>query len=340
MLHTTESQNLEQGMRLPLVSIALATFNGEQFIAEQVESLIAQTYPNLEIIISDDGSTDRTFSILKSYAERYSHIFIYSNNGEKGLRKNFEHALKKCNAPYIALCDQDDVWLPGKIALLVEQIGEASLIYHDSLLVNAAGHSLNRRVVKKEYTGKDPKVFLLKNVVSGHACLFKKELLEAALPFPGVMYPDWWLAAIAADQDGVRYCPEVLVHYRQHSNNTSDFMGSRRDKADAYESHMQDILRFQSFTRLKRSNSFFHEWYLLNENKSSKWFCFRLFYLSLRNRGTLFLLFNKSRRSVFFRCLGFLWGFSLKGIIDKKYHFNASQPVSRAASSEALLKSA
>src|SRR5687767_13263616 len=120
----------------PLVSIALATFNGQRFLAEQLDSLLRQTYSNLEIIISDDGSTDATVNIVASYAAAYPHIFVYRNTGEKGVASNFQHAIRQCKGDLIAFCDQDDIWLPGKIEKLVKEIGDASLIYHDSLLIN------------------------------------------------------------------------------------------------------------------------------------------------------------------------------------------------------------
>jgi glycosyltransferase involved in cell wall biosynthesis len=315
----------------PMVSIALATFNGEGFVAEQLESLVNQTYPNLEIIVSDDGSEDDTLSILESYAIRYPFITIVLNDGEHGVEKNFENSLKYCNGELIALCDQDDIWHPSKIEILVNTIGDASLIYHNSLLIDQEGCSLRKTAIDKQYSGNNPKVFLLKNIVSGHACLFKKKLLEAALPFPEGLSHDWWLAAVAADECGIKYQPDVLVQYRQHSNNTSDFLGRRLENSrpTVPDIYLEEMTRFHSFQRLKQYPAFFGEWYRLNKNKTSKWFCFRLFYLCIANNKTLFLLYNKSRFSVFFRCLAYLWGMMLKKIVDDKYNFVAEEFVTK-----------
>jgi glycosyltransferase involved in cell wall biosynthesis len=307
----------------PMVSIALASLNGGRFIAEQLDSLVNQTYPNLEIIISDDGSEDDTLGILESYALQYPFISIVTNDGEHGVARNFENALKYCKGELIALCDQDDIWHPSKIEILVRHIGDNSLIYHNSLLIDEQGFSLKQLTVDKEYSGNNPKVLLLKNVVSGHACLFKKELLQVALPFPEGMSHDWWLAAIAADEQGIRYHPAILVHYRQHLNNTSDFLGRRlvHKRRSANEIYREEVIRFHSFQRLKQYKTFFADWYRLNKVKTSKWFCFKLFYLCIINKETLFLLYNKSAPSVFFRCMAYLWGMMLKRLLDDKYNF-------------------
>src|SRR5688500_15660643 len=168
----------------PLVSIALATYNGEGFLARQLDSLLNQTYTNVEIVVSDDGSTDGTLNILRHYASLHQRMAVYNNIGEKGVTQNFQNAIRKCQGQLIALCDQDDIWLPQKIEKLVNELGECSLIYHDSLLVDDQGNSLEIRAIPNGYTGNDPKVFLLKNVVSGHASLFRRELLDDGLPFP------------------------------------------------------------------------------------------------------------------------------------------------------------
>ena len=101
----------------PLVSIALCTYNGAGFIAEQLDTLITQTYAPIEIIAVDDSSTDETFNILMAYAAKYSQIKIYKNENNIGFAANFERAATLCDGELIALCDQDDLWHPQKIEL-------------------------------------------------------------------------------------------------------------------------------------------------------------------------------------------------------------------------------
>jgi glycosyltransferase involved in cell wall biosynthesis len=92
----------------PLVSIAMTTYNGEKFLIKQLDSLVNQTYHNIEIIIVDDCSSDKTLNILNQYSKENSNIQILANEKNIGLHNNFEKALKHCKGDYIALCDQDD----------------------------------------------------------------------------------------------------------------------------------------------------------------------------------------------------------------------------------------
>jgi len=115
----------------PLVSIALCTYNGDTYISSQLDTIINQTYGNIEIIVVDDGSTDNTLPILKHYEET-GKIKLYRNNTNLGFIKNFEKAISLCTGDYIALSDQDDLWELNKIELLVNTIGENMLIFSDS----------------------------------------------------------------------------------------------------------------------------------------------------------------------------------------------------------------
>src|ERR1700753_2011765 len=101
----------------PLVSIALCTYNGAVYLKEQLDSLIAQTYPNIEIVVVDDRSADDTWQLLTGYANTYPQFKIHQNAQNLGFVKNFEHAASLCSGELIALCDQDDIWHPEKIAL-------------------------------------------------------------------------------------------------------------------------------------------------------------------------------------------------------------------------------
>src|ERR1700712_5400324 len=106
----------------PLISIVLCTYNGEDFLKEQLQSLLNQSWTNLEIIVSDDHSTDKTIDILNEYNNHPSfRLFMQKEN--LGPIKNVEFALRQATGPYIAFCDQDDIWKPGKIEQLYKSIG-------------------------------------------------------------------------------------------------------------------------------------------------------------------------------------------------------------------------
>jgi glycosyltransferase involved in cell wall biosynthesis len=208
---------------LPFISIVMATYNGANYIEEQLNSIAAQTYQNFELIIQDDNSSDNTVEIIKKFSNKLS-IKLAINHENLGYIKNFETTLKKAKGDFVALCDQDDIWVENKLEKLLENIGDNSLIYANSMLVDSEGKSLNKSLSDKLNNNfihsHSPLNFLYDNCVSAHAVLFKSELLSTLFPFPKNLYFDAWIAANAAAQGGVRYLPENLVLYRQHANNT------------------------------------------------------------------------------------------------------------------------
>lgn len=301
----------------PLVSIALATYNGEAFLAAQLDSLIAQTYPNLEVIIFDDGSADGTIRIIESYLEKFSSISFYKNEGPHGIKNNFAHALSFCTGTYIALCDQDDTWLPQKIERMVAEIGNYALIYHNSLFIDETGNSMNRTLTDKlrGYTGHDPKAFLLLNGVSGHACMFQKKLVPLALPFPRARFHDWWLAFIAAQNGGVKYLDEVLVHYRQHEKSKTDMLAqkSRTQHRKEFRIFDEETEWYNSCAKIEgKEQAFFQNWAELYAARKDRWLSFSLFRLAQKNSGILYSFKKKNKASRFFESLKLLWGLKTK----------------------------
>jgi glycosyltransferase involved in cell wall biosynthesis len=130
----------------PLVSIALCTYNGEKYLSAQLDTLIAQTYINFEIVAVDDCSTDNSFQILEEYSKKYPCIRISRNQHNLGYVKNFEATLKLCKGSLIALCDQDDLWDKTKIELQVNAIDCNVLVYHDSEFINETGETMNKKM--------------------------------------------------------------------------------------------------------------------------------------------------------------------------------------------------
>lgn len=203
-----------------LVSIAMSTYNGEAFLKEQLDSILNQTYKNLEIIISDDSSTDNTVEIIKEYQSKDSRIILSQNEKNIGFVKNFEKAISLCSGEYIALCDQDDVWKTNKIELFVSQIKENTLIYSNASLIDKNSKEKNKNFIKETNIRKwDSNIpFLLYNVISGNTMMFKKELLTHILPFPSnITYHDFWIAFVASTCGTITYTREPMIFYRKHS---------------------------------------------------------------------------------------------------------------------------
>lgn len=217
----------------PLISIPLCTYNGARYLSAQLDSLFAQTYPAVEIVAVDDGSTDATVTILNDYAQRHPRMRVEINPVNLGFRRNFELALAQCRGDFIAPCDQDDVWLSEKLDLLYKAMGGCAMSYCDSALIDADGKLLGKAMsdiwVMKDLD--DPMAFVMENSVSGHAMLFRRELLARALPMPEGFFHDWWLAAVAAANGGAVFSPHALVRYRQHSANVTDVLRARKTRS-------------------------------------------------------------------------------------------------------------
>lgn len=212
-----------------LVSIAMASYNGEKYIKEQLDSIISQTYTNIEIVITDDCSKDNTVNIIKEYQASYPFIFLFVNEQNKGVTKTFERAVTESNGAFIAFCDQDDIWMPNKIETLVKEIGDHDAVYANSELVDAAGNSLGKdfkgiMTMQNYYSGAP---FLLSNTVPGHAILAKAAFLKMIIPFPKELYFDLWVSYNAGGNNGIKFVDDVLVKYRQHESNT---MGTDKSK--------------------------------------------------------------------------------------------------------------
>ena len=205
----------------PLISIVMATYNGEKYLREQVDSLLAQSYPTLEFIFVDDASSDSSLAILQEYASQDERIRLVTNPENQGLLATFETGIRSAKGEMIALSDQDDVWMPDKIRLLAGAIGSHSMIYADSALTDAAGLVTGKFSDRNHLCDYPTSLhFVFGTKAMGHAMLFKREIINIALPFPDFVGHDFILGFAAAALNGVSYFPATLVNYRQHSSNT------------------------------------------------------------------------------------------------------------------------
>ncbi|TGN18308.1 glycosyltransferase family 2 protein [Leptospira idonii] len=207
---------------LPLISVAMATYNGDRYLEEQIDSILSQTYPNLEIVICDDLSRDSTREILQRYEKAHDNVSLIFNSENKGVVRSFETAISLCKGDFIALSDQDDIFLPEKIFELYRHIGDAYLIHCDSVLIDSKGNTLHPSYFAYSKT-KDKHVFtdyLLGNNVTGNSVLIRKELARFSLPFPkGIRMHDHYLALAACYLGKIEFFDLPLQLYRQHDKN-------------------------------------------------------------------------------------------------------------------------
>jgi glycosyltransferase involved in cell wall biosynthesis len=216
-----------------LVSIVMCVYNGADFLGEQLESILSQTYSNFELLILNDRSTDSSKDIIQQYMQKDSRIKYFENDVNLGFNKNFEKGFSLCSGDLIAVSDQDDIWIKEKIEELLNELGENLLIYSNSALIDESGHSLNKTLDYDVSHVDNPtfKSFLDGNFITGHTCLFKKTLLAHALPFPDNVYSyDWWLGFTASYTGRVKYLHKILTLYRIHGESVIQKLDSHHDR--------------------------------------------------------------------------------------------------------------
>ena len=226
------------------IAILLSTYNGEKFLAEQLDSLLAQSHKNFTLVVRDDGSHDRTVSILENYARDHSErIHLLSCDGEnKGASGGFaflvDYVLKNKESiglkpAYMMFCDQDDTWFPEKIekllALMLATEAESDppapvLVHSDLEVVSEQNTVIAKSLISYQGLEIERNRFpnlLISNLVTGCTALINEPLAKKALPIPeNAIMHDWWLALVATAFGKLVYLDTPLVHYRQHGNNT------------------------------------------------------------------------------------------------------------------------
>ena len=214
------------------VSVILASYNGEKYIKEQIDSILAQTYPIYEILIGDDGSADNTMSILNDYACKYGNIKIISSNGKHGVNYNFKRLMDTASGNYIAISDQDDIWFPEKIEIMMREIGTHVLAYSDAIPFSGMLIPYNKEQ-SVEFDSYIPENsiedIMFNNVVSGHRMLVKKEFINEIHEWNFDVYYDWWLAISASYRNSIIYIPCPLVFWRRHDHSMT-LLSPKREK--------------------------------------------------------------------------------------------------------------
>lgn len=234
---------------VPRITIILTTYNGENYLREQLDSILGQTLRDFELLVGDDVSSDGTLAILSEYALLDQRIQFSANTVNLGVTKNIESLLCKASGQFIAIADQDDIWYPQKLEIMLRELGSASAVYCDSLLIDKNGEDLGKTLLQRidvvqPVSGCNPVQLLNRNCVSGHALLLHRKLLSFALPLsPGLMF-DHQLALSAAAQHGLKYFPEVLLMHRMHDHNLNNRL---------FHQEAMRVSRVERFARRRQS---------------------------------------------------------------------------------------
>jgi glycosyltransferase involved in cell wall biosynthesis len=206
-------------MNCSKISVVIATYNGEKFIKEQIASILKQVDDDAEIIVSDNGSTDETIEIIKSFDDKritLTYCLV------KGVIPNFENGLNKASGNIIFLSDQDDVWLDDKVQVTKEYLQQYDLVMSDCKIVDDSLNVLFNSFYIQTNAGKGLVKNLLSNTYHGCCMAFKKELLELSLPFPkNIPMHDIWISFVGEIFFSCYFIPKPLLLHRRHHQNAS-----------------------------------------------------------------------------------------------------------------------
>lgn len=221
----------ERKTLLVMVSVCMATFNGEMFLHEQIDSILQQLDSDDELIISDDGSTDATIDIIKSYNDR--RIKLTKNTNKHGFVSNFENALNHSSGDIIFLSDQDDVWFENKVSSMKQFLvsNNVEVAMNNCTVTDERLIVLQEKLFSKK---RNPKCYgvvgnLIINQWLGCCMVIKRKALIKCLPFPeGVIAHDIWIGLIANSKMRVGYNDTSLQFYRRHNTTTSTATGKSK----------------------------------------------------------------------------------------------------------------
>ena len=201
-----------------MISVCIPTFNGAIYIGAQLESILASSLVT-EVIVSDDGSSDNTVEVVKSFKDARIKLV---QGPRAGLVSNYELLLSLASGEYLFLADQDDVWMPDKVEVMLEHLRDVDLAVCDCAVVDAQLNLLHPSFFDLRHSGPGLVHNLLRNSYLGCCIAMRRELLVYALPFPRHLpMHDWWLGLVAETFGRVTFIRQTLMMYRRHGGNAS-----------------------------------------------------------------------------------------------------------------------
>lgn len=211
-----------------MISVCIATYNGARFLERQLKSILCQLGPDDEVVVSDDGSTDETIALLQAMND--ARIRIVEGPHRHSPIWNFERSLSLSKGDYIFLSDQDDEWLPNKVAVCMDYLKYYDCVVSDCQVVDGTNKILHNSFYQINGTRKGSLYNLLvKNGYLGCCMAFRRQVLDKALPFPmRTPMHDIWLGNVAAFRYSLCFIPDKLVLYTRHGGNASSASDASR----------------------------------------------------------------------------------------------------------------
>ena len=220
--------------KYPVVSVVMATYNGAKFLQQQLESIEAQSRKPDELVIVDDCSTDKTWSMLQQFANGKNWVKLFRNDANQGVMGTFSKALINSVGDLVFVSDQDDIWFDNKIEKMLSFWKGQALIFSNANIVDESGVKILDSEIDLHgceiVSGSNPYYFFFFFFFSGHNMSVSRVLINLALPADVVIMFDNWFALVASLVDAVVYVPEVLCSHRMHSANAMNNPEVRKSK--------------------------------------------------------------------------------------------------------------
>ncbi|TDH20883.1 glycosyltransferase [Segetibacter sp. 3557_3] len=287
-----------------LVSVVMCTYNGEQYLSAQMNSILSQSYRNIEVIVCDDASTDNTPNILAEYAVKDPRIKVSVNAHTTGIKQNFTNALKLAAGNWIAVADQDDIWMEHKLKTLLDCVMPGVLLVH-SYNAEFPGNEPEAAVINRSrirFSGNDTRKLFFYNTVYGHTIMVSKLLLEHARPFPTKVFYDWWLGLIASVHGKVALSNEVLVKHRIHASNSSRYYirnPGKKGQSGFFQELNEMLAECLSIDGLAPGDKqLLQQYRRLIASEWTKWFSMPMFLFLLKHAPTTF--YYRRKKPMFF----------------------------------------
>jgi glycosyltransferase involved in cell wall biosynthesis len=217
-------------MGKPKISVALCTYNGEKYLAQQLDSILVQTITPFELVIADDCSTDGTLDLIKKKSEETSiPVRLLRSKSNVGVKANFEKAISECSGEYIALADQDDIWQRDKLQIFAQAILDSdrsvpTLFYADPALIGSSGEELQGSFLSRARI--EPpvvdywKLLATRNFAPGCCTVFDRTMVKQLLPFPEqAIIHDWWINLLFSLGGRICRVDSQTMMYRLHAGN-------------------------------------------------------------------------------------------------------------------------
>jgi glycosyltransferase involved in cell wall biosynthesis len=201
-----------------MVSVCMATYNGEKYVREQLDSILSQLKPDDEVVVSDDSSSDSTVDVIKSIPDKRIRLSV--GNTFRDPIKNFQNCLKLAMGDYIFLSDQDDIWLPEKYSKMMALLSEYDLVISDSIIVDEQLKEIEPSFFRFFGSGKGLLKNMARSAYYGSCMAFNRKLLERSLPFPDTQEigHDLWIGLVGEMTGKVLFYKEPLLLYRRHAS--------------------------------------------------------------------------------------------------------------------------